>query len=87
MSNARISGESTPEGRIAAIARVEMFRTVERFNRLPDYADFREAIRKQVQTEILLAQISEAKLTARNDARIDELVGLLADVAIRSEGE
>lgn len=81
--NIRVLEEPTPEGRLAAIARDEMHRVLALRggaggSRLPDYADFREAMKRQVALEILQARIDEAKRTPGNDRRVRQLVGRLA---------
>jgi hypothetical protein len=77
--NIRTLQEPTPEGRLAAVVRDEMMRHIDaRRPHLADYADFRDALRRQVQIEILHAKIEEARLKPRNDVRIRELMGELA---------
>ena len=73
--NIRTMREPTPEGRLAAVVRDEMLRQLDArpYSRLADYADFRSALRHQVQIELLRARIEEAQLTPLNDARIAEL--------------
>ena len=51
-------------------------------SRLADYADFRDAMRRQVQIEIVQAQIKEAKRKPKNEPRIRELEGELACLLI-----
>jgi hypothetical protein len=70
--------EPTPEGRIAAVAREEIYRTF-RLKRTfpPDYADFRAAVEAAVRMEILAAKLEEAQLKPANDARVKELLGQL----------
>jgi hypothetical protein len=66
--NIRVERETTPEGRLAAAARVAMMRCVQRRcaerkrasvdeTLLPDYADFREGIREALKQELLIAEL------------------------------
>jgi hypothetical protein len=65
--NGRVNADSTPEGRLAAVARSLMIQMENNFRGThvgpsePDYADFREALRPYVQRELLLARIDEAR--------------------------
>lgn len=79
--------ETSPEGRIAAVARVAMIRVAslrkqlpanfERF--LPDYADLREALRLPLRRELLIAELeglayqTEAARARRRDEIVREL--------------
>ena len=78
--NIRQKNESTVEGRLAAICRLAMFRIVNRHHHLPDYADFRDVLRRPIQIEILTAQLEEARLKPANDIRIRQLLDLLAEL-------
>jgi hypothetical protein len=83
--NIRTLQEPTPEGRLAAVVRDEMMRHLDaKPPRLPDYADFREALTRsrQVQIEILHGQLQEARRKPRNDARVRELMGEIACLLI-----
>jgi hypothetical protein len=73
-----LKGEPTPEGRLAAIARVVMYRVRGRFGHDPDLADFREGMARQMEIELLIARLEEAQLKPRNEARIRELVKEIA---------
>jgi hypothetical protein len=73
--------ELTPEGRLAAVARDEMFRQLDA-KRLPDYADFRCAFERYVKIELLQARLAEARLKPTNARREKELLGELAVVSL-----
>jgi len=79
--NIRTICEPTPEGRLAAVARDEMFRQLDA-KRLPDYADFRCALEQQVKIEILQARLDEARLKPNHARREKELLGQLASVSL-----
>lgn len=59
--------ETTAEDRIAAVAKSLCIQIGDKFRgRVPDYADFRDALRPFVQRELLRARIDEArKLSGR----------------------
>lgn len=87
--NVRIEQEETPEGRVAAAARVTMMRSVQEGRRrglridetlLPDYADLREGIREALRRELLIAELeglSQGSEKARSRRR-DEILRELA---------
>ena len=79
--NIRTLLEPSPEGRLAAVAIDEMFRHLDA-DRVPDYADFRSALRRQVKIEILQARIAEARLKPNNRRREKQLLGELASVSL-----
>jgi hypothetical protein len=75
----RILGEGSPEARIAAVCVVVCRRMREIRNAYPDYADFRDEIRKHIRREILLARLDECLHTTANRAdRSNELLAALA---------
>jgi hypothetical protein len=76
--NIRQHLETTPEGRLAAVCRIAMFREVNLHHHLPDYADLRESLRIPVQVELLGAQLDEARLKPDNDERIRQLIEEIA---------
>lgn len=63
--DSRIFEESTPEGRIAAAARLIATKMIDAFPdrhpmfQYPDYADLREGLRPYIQREILFAKLEE----------------------------
>lgn len=73
--------EPSPEGRLAALVRDEMFRHLDA-GRTPDYADFRCAMERQVKIEILQARLAEARLKPNNQRREQQLLGQLASVSL-----
>lgn len=84
--NIREALDPTPEGRIAAAVRVELFRLAERrglpqnFTRcLPDYADIRDAIAAIVRCAILEAELVGVIIAPENRARRQEEI--LRDLA------
>ncbi len=74
MMNGRIREADTPEERLAAVAK-SLVEQMERKDRVPDYADFRDALRPFVERELLLARIDEARKACGRGltARIDEI--------------
>lgn len=82
--NGRIEYEATPEGRLAAVAKITLLRAAEA-KRQPDYADFRDALRPFVERELILARIEEARKAAgiRLTDRVKELAKELAEVNAR----
>lgn len=88
--NGRILDEDTPEGRIAAVVRSLCVQMEDRHNKtglgpiLPDYADFREALRPFLRMEILKARIDEARKTAGAvlTTRMRELSAELMDIKL-----
>jgi hypothetical protein len=74
--NIRAREEPTPQGRLAAVVRDEMMRQLDAkpFGRVADYADFKEALERQVRIELLAIRIDEARRYALNDKRIHELL-------------
>ena len=81
--NVRERQESSPEGRLAAVARVAMFKIVNTQHHLPDYSDFREALKRRVSIEILLARLDEAQRKPKNEERVTTLIRELADLELR----
>ena len=79
--NIRVLLAPTPEGRLAAVAIEEVFRQLDA-DRIPDYADLRYALRRQVKIEILQARLAEARLKPNNHRREKELLGELASVSL-----
>lgn len=73
MTNPRILDGATPEDRIAAAARLIMVRMIGHRD-VPDYADFRDALRPYVELEILKGQLEEAKANS-TFRRVVELQG------------
>jgi hypothetical protein len=72
----------TPEDRIAAVARTLTHKMYEEHSRLPDYADFRQALKPFIQREMVLARIDEARvsgssfITSRVKALTRELMAI-----------
>ena len=76
--------ESTPEGRVAGVAREAIYKNFASGRRYPpDYADFLAAVERVVRIEILSARLEEARLKPANDARIKELLTQLAEAVER----
>lgn len=77
--NGRVHHDDTPEGRLAAVAKSLCLQMDDKFKRVPDYADFRDAMRAFVQREILNARIEEARLVSGRalTARVRELAAEL----------
>ncbi len=76
--NIRITGEDSPEARIAAVC-VETCRRVKLLTgRSPDYADFRDDIRKFIQLELLLARLEGIRVGPHDRAQMlaDTLLSL-----------
>lgn len=63
--NVRIHHEETPEGRLAAVAVSLMYHMETSKQRLPDYADFREAMRPFIKRELLNARLDEANMSLK----------------------
>jgi hypothetical protein len=86
MSSYRIELETTPEGRIAAVARAEIYRHFKMVNRPypPDFEDFRSALEIPVKAEILNAKLEEARLKPDNNARVMELTVQLRELIFLS---
>ena len=59
--NGRIVKESTPEGRLAAVAKSVAVRLRADLRREADYADYRDAMRPYILRELVLARIEEAR--------------------------
>jgi hypothetical protein len=59
--NGRTHAEDTPEGRLAAVARSLDDQMMKKFNRHPDFADFRQVFKPFVEKELILARIAEAR--------------------------
>lgn len=59
--NGRTHAEETPEGRLAAVARSLGDQMIKKFNRYPDFADFRQVFKPFIEKELLLARIAEAR--------------------------
>ena len=78
-----MKGEPTPEGRLAVIARLEMYRVKNRFGHEPDIADLRSAMARQMSIELILARLEEAQLKPRNDERVHELIRELARLEMK----
>jgi hypothetical protein len=77
--NVRETQENTPEGRIAASARVVMMRSIETMMRVPDYADLRDGIRSVVQRELMIAELKGLAVDSeikRSDRRREILLEL-----------
>ena len=86
MENIRAEMESTPCGRLAAVARAEIHRqydTITFTGRLPDYADLRAAMDLHVEAELTNARMEEATLTPNNEARVRQLFAELMDIFAR----
>jgi hypothetical protein len=83
--NVRTREESSPEGRLAAIARIIMYRVVNLEHHLPDYADFREALKRRVEIELLIARLDEAQRKPRNEDRVTALIRELADLELKGD--
>jgi hypothetical protein len=64
----RVLGEDSPEARIAAVCVVVCRRIHALRSGQPDYADFRDEIRKHIRREILLARLDECAATTVNRA-------------------
>jgi hypothetical protein len=81
----RIDTEPTPEGRLAAVARAEIYRHI-RMRRAypPDFADLKEALEIPVKAEILSARIEEAQLKPANNVRISELIRQMQELVVKS---
>ena len=80
------SEKVTVEGRLAAICRIALFRIVNKHHHLPDYADFRDVLRRPIQTEILKARLEEARLKPENEERIRQLIDQLAELSEENSG-
>jgi hypothetical protein len=85
--NGRIEELDTPEERLAAVAR-SLAIQMEKLNRTPDYADYRDALRPFILRELLLTRIDEARkgcgrgLTGRIqelDVELKKLTKMLPD--------
>jgi hypothetical protein len=76
----RILGEVSPEARLAAVCVVVCRRIHDLRSGHPDYADFRDEIRKHIRREILLARLDECLHKSASDraARSSELLAELA---------
>lgn len=79
--NGRILEGDTPEERLAAVAKSLLIQ-LEKKNRVPDYADFRETLRPFIQRELVLARIDEARKSCGRGltARIEELAAELSKI-------
>ncbi|HLZ08811.1 MAG TPA: hypothetical protein VKT80_09510 [Chloroflexota bacterium] len=60
-----------------------MFKIVNTQHHLPDYSDFREALKRRVSIEILLARLDEAQRKPKNEERVTTLIRELADLELR----
>ena len=81
--NIRVLGEDSPEARLAAVC----VRTAHRIKLLqgstPDYADFRDDIRKYVRLEILLARLDECRIPSnKRSDRLREILNELAELQL-----
>lgn len=85
--NGRTREGETPEERLAAVAK-SLMDQMEKTNRVPDYADFRDTLRPFVLAELFRARIDEARkgcgrgLTGRVqelDAELKKLTANLPD--------
>ena len=81
----RIETEPTPEGRLAAVARAEIYRHI-KMQRIypPDFADLRSALSIPVKAEILTAKLEEARLKPSNSVRVLELISQLQELDFES---
>jgi hypothetical protein len=81
----RIDTEPTPEGRLAAVARAEIYRHI-RMQRVypPDFADLKAALEIPVKAEILNAKLEEARLKPDNNTRVLELLRQLQELVYLS---
>lgn len=82
MSPKRIEMELTPHGRLAVIARAEIYKHYDTTGtpRLPDYADLREALEAQTSMELLNARLAEARMKPANEDRIKVLLVELGEL-------
>jgi hypothetical protein len=81
----RFEDEPTPEGRLAAVARAEMYRHIRMWRaHPPDYADILAALEIPVKTEILAAKLEEAQLKPCNSARVLELIRQMQELVVQS---
>jgi hypothetical protein len=84
----RLRGETTPEGRLAAVASCLAVSMADEHVRsaagpaAPDYADYREALRPYILRELLLARIDEARksISLHLTGRVKELAAELAEI-------
>jgi hypothetical protein len=81
--NIRVLGEDSPEARLAAVC----VRTAHRIRLLlgatPDYADFRDDLRKYVRLEILLARLEECRVPSnKRSDRLREILAQLAELQL-----
>jgi hypothetical protein len=86
--NGRIHAEkTTPEERLAAVAKSLCLQMKEKWKRDPDYADFRDVLRPFVQRELLRARIDEARLCSGRTLtdRVRELSEELTAVQLPDE--
>lgn len=84
VKNIRVAGEDSPEARLAAVC-VETCRRVKSLTgRPPDYADFRDDIRKFVRLEILLARLEEARVPyTQRAARLADILNAIVELDIQ----
>ena len=54
---------ATPEERLAAVAHELALHFQDSFSRIPDYADFRDALRPYLVRELLMVRIDEARVS------------------------
>lgn len=80
--NVRIKQEPTPAGRIAAVVRALIVRTVRPYPNMPDYADIRDAIELYCQREALIVRVDEARRSSTYKRAL-ELQQALTDIEKR----
>jgi hypothetical protein len=77
----RILNEDSPEARLAAVCVLVCRRILTLRGGHPDYADFRDEMRKHIRREILLARLEEARQPyAKRLKRLSEILIELSEI-------